>query len=102
MDLSTTYLKMRLAHPLIVGAGPLSDDLDMVRALEDAGAALFVLRSLFEEEIAGEASDAVNYVDAYADSFPEASSFEPTGGVSIGPDEYLEHLRSVKGTVSVP
>ena len=39
MDLSTTYLGMRLPHPLMVGAGPLADDLDGVKALEDAGAA---------------------------------------------------------------
>jgi len=45
MDLSTTYLGKRLPHPLIVGAGPLGDDLDVVRALEDAGAAMLVLRS---------------------------------------------------------
>ena len=50
MDLSTTYLGMRLPHPLIVGAGPLGDELDVVKALEDAGAGLLVLRSLYEEE----------------------------------------------------
>jgi dihydroorotate dehydrogenase (fumarate) len=102
MDLSTTYLGMRLPHPLIVGAGPLSDDLDLVRSLEDAGAAMFVLRSLFEEEIAGEELDAIEYVDSYTDSFPEAGSFEPPVGVTIGPDEYLEHLRCVKSAVGVP
>jgi len=102
MDLSTTYLGMRLPHPLIVGAGPLSDDLDLVRSLEDAGAAMFVLRSLFEEEIAGEELDAIEYVDSYTDSFPEAGSFEPPVGVTIGPDEYLEHLRRVKSAVRVP
>ena len=59
MDLSTTYLGMRLPHPLIVGAGPLSDDLGRVKALEDAGAAALVLRSLYEEEITGEQMDDV-------------------------------------------
>ena len=54
MNLSTTYLGMRLPHPLIVGAGPLGDDLDTVKQLEDAGAAAIVLRSLYEEEITGE------------------------------------------------
>jgi dihydroorotate dehydrogenase (fumarate) len=49
MDLSTTYLGMRLPHPLIVGAGPLCDDLDGAKALEDAGAAMVVLRSLFQQ-----------------------------------------------------
>ena len=47
-----------MPHPLIVGAGPLGDDLDGVKALEDAGAALIVLRSLYEEEITGEQMDA--------------------------------------------
>jgi len=54
MNLGTTYLGFRLKSPLIVGSGPLTDDLDAVRQLEDAGAAAFVLRPLYEEEIAGE------------------------------------------------
>jgi dihydroorotate dehydrogenase (fumarate) len=102
MDLTTTYLGMRLPQPLIVGAGPLSDDLDMVRALEDSGAAMIVLRSLYEEEIAGEELDAVAHIDAYSDSFSEAGSFEPEPTVAVGPDEYLEHVRRVKSAVNVP
>ena len=54
MDLSTEYLGMTLPHPLVAGAGPLADDLDGVRRLEDAGAAAIVLRSLFEEQITRE------------------------------------------------
>ena len=102
MDLSTTYLGMRLSHPLVVGAGPLGDDLDVVRALEDSGAAMIVLRSLYEEEITGEQIDALANVESHSDSFPEATSFEPDPSVSIGPDEYLEHLRQVKNAVRIP
>ena len=102
MDLSTTYLGMRLPHPLVVGAGPLGDDLDVVRALEDAGAAMLVLRSLYEEEITGEQMDAFDFVESHSDSFAEAPSFEPDSSVSIGPDEYLEHLRLVKRAVHIP
>ena len=54
MNLNTTYLGIQLPHPLIVGSGPLGDDLDTVRELEDGGAAALVLRSLYEEEIKGE------------------------------------------------
>ena len=54
MDLSTNYLGIRLAHPLVPGASPLADDLDIVKQLEDAGAAAIVLRSLFEEQITRE------------------------------------------------
>jgi dihydroorotate dehydrogenase (fumarate) len=102
MDLSTTYLGLRLPHPLVVGAGPLTDDLDVARTLEDAGAAMLVLRSLFEEEITGEQIDNFNFVERYTGSFAEAGSFEPESLEAIGPDEYLEHLRSVKRAVSIP
>ncbi len=39
VSLRTTYLGFDLPHPLIVGASPLSEDLDTGRELEDAGAA---------------------------------------------------------------
>ena len=68
---------MRLPHPLVVGAGPLDDDLDMVRALEDAGAAAIVLRALFEEEITGEQMGAFFSAESHDDSFAEATSYAP-------------------------
>jgi dihydroorotate dehydrogenase (fumarate) len=102
MDLTTTYLGMRLPHPLIVGAGPLGDDLDSARALEDAGAALLVLRSLYEEEITGEQMDEFFNIEQHSESFPEAAGFHPEPLLALGPDEYLEHLRSVKAAVEIP
>ncbi len=102
MNLSTTYLGMRLPHPLVVGAGPLGDDLDTARALEDAGAAMLVLRSLCEEEITGEQMDAVASIDAFSDSFAEAGSYAPEPLSALGPDEYLEHLRRIKDAVRIP
>jgi dihydroorotate dehydrogenase (fumarate) len=102
MDLSTTYLGMRLPHPLIVGAGPLGDDLDVVKALEDAGAALLVLRSLYEEEITGEQMEGFINSESHNNSFVEAESFAPEPELALGPEEYLEHLRSVKNAVKIP
>ena len=86
MDLSTTYLGKRLPHPLVVGAGPLGDDLDTVKALEDAGASMLVLRSLYEEEIVAEQMDAFFNLDGHMDAFSEASSFESESERSVGPD----------------
>ena len=102
MDLTTTYLGKRLANPFVVGAGPLGDDLDMVKALEDAGASMLVLRSLFEEEITGEQMEAFFYLDGQNDSFSEAGSFGPEPEAPLGPDQYLEHLREVKRAVGIP
>jgi dihydroorotate dehydrogenase (fumarate) len=102
MNLTTTYLGLRLPHPLVVGAGPLTDELDRVRELEDAGAAALVMRSLFEEEITGEQMDEYLRDEQHNDSFAEAGSFTADPIVSLGPDEYLEHLRRVKAAVSIP
>jgi dihydroorotate dehydrogenase (fumarate) len=51
MDLTTSYLGLRLAHPLVPGACPLTAELDPILRLEDAGAPAIVLHSLFEEQI---------------------------------------------------
>jgi dihydroorotate dehydrogenase (fumarate) len=74
MNLETTYLGFRLPHPLIVGSGPLSDDLDTVKELEDAGAAALVLRALQEEEITGEQMSAFFNTESHGESFAEATS----------------------------
>jgi dihydroorotate dehydrogenase (fumarate) len=76
---------MRLSHPLIVGAGPLGDDLDRVRALEDAGATMLVLRSLYEEEITGEQMEAFLNSEQHSGSFAEAETFAPDPLIPLGP-----------------
>ena len=103
MNLTTTYLGIKLPHPLIVGAaGALTDDLDSVRQLEDAGAAALVLRSLYEEEITDEQMSGFLQSDGHDESSPEAGTYFPDPLLAPGPDEYLEHLRRVKRAVSIP
>jgi dihydroorotate dehydrogenase (fumarate) len=102
MSLATTYLGIRLPHPLMVGSSHLTDDLDDVRALEDGGAAALVLRPLRQDEVTGEQMGAFFSSENHADSFAEARSYAPDPDAALGPDEYLEHLRRVKAAVSVP
>jgi dihydroorotate dehydrogenase (fumarate) len=103
MDLSTTYLGFRLPHPLMPGASPLSTDLDMVRRLEDSGAAAIVMHSLFEEQIVAEELAQYLAVDAPAESHSEARSYLPDPGIfALGTHDYLEHIARVKEAVSVP
>ena len=103
MDLTTSYLGLTLPHPLVPGASPLADDLDMVRRLEDAGAAAIVLRSLFEEQITREQISAFIHLDRHGESFAEAMSYFPSPeAFALGPEEYLDHLRRVKAAVGVP
>jgi len=102
MDLSTTYMGIRLPNPLVIGAGPLSDDVDLIRELEDAGAAAIVLRSLYEEDITGEQIDAFLHSESHGDSSAEAGSYLPDPEAALGPEEYLEHLDRVKHAVHIP
>ena len=103
MDLSTTYLGFTLPHPLIPGASPLSADFDMVRRLEDAGAAAIVLPSLFEEQITAEEEGSIQHMLAHEDSNAEALSYFPLAGdYAMGPERYLEHVRRVSSAVKVP
>ena len=103
MDLTTTYLGFHLPHPLIVGASPLVDDIDMVRQLEDAGAAAIVMHSLFEEQITLEHRVAELAIEVHRDAFAEALGFLPDPDTfALGPDEYLEQIRRLKEAVDVP
>jgi dihydroorotate dehydrogenase (fumarate) len=103
MKLETEYLGLKLDSPLMPGASPLPDSLDMVRRLEDAGASAIVMRSLFEEQITREMTGKIDVVDAHEESFAEALSYFPKASeFSLGPDEYLDQLRSICEAVSVP
>ena len=103
MDLSTNYLGFRLPHPIMPGASPLVKEMDTVRRLEDSGAPMIVMHSLFEEQITGEALAMTAYDDATANSFAEAMSYLASPPeFSIGPDEYLDMVRLIKKTVAVP
>ncbi|OFW05797.1 MAG: dihydroorotate dehydrogenase [Acidobacteria bacterium RIFCSPLOWO2_02_FULL_67_36] len=103
MDLSTTYLGLKLKHPLMPGASPLADDLGSVRRLEDAGASAIVLRSLFEEQITRERLADEMHVRAHEHAFAEALTYLPSPDEFVfGPDRYLEQVRRIKEMVGVP
>jgi dihydroorotate dehydrogenase (fumarate) len=103
MDLSTTYLGLKLANPFMPGASPLVDDLDVVKRLEDAGAAAIVMHSLFEEQISREQVSTFLHTEKHGGSFAEALYYFPSPDhFALGPEEYLEHLGRVKAAVSCP
>jgi dihydroorotate dehydrogenase (fumarate) len=78
-------------------------DFDRVRRLEDAGAAAIVMHSLFEEQIVGEEVATYRSTEMHEGSSGEASSYLPEPpDFSLGPDEYLDHLRKVKAAVKCP
>ena len=101
MSLATSYLGHTLPHPFIAGASPMVDDLDLVRRLEDSGAAAIVMRSLFEEQVLEDELAAALAIDGPALSFAEAESYLPEPAVR-GADDYLELLATVRDAIDLP
>ncbi|HEX6805569.1 MAG TPA: dihydroorotate dehydrogenase-like protein [Terriglobales bacterium] len=103
IDLSTKYLGLKLDSPLVASASPLSQDLDGVRRLEDAGASAVVLYSLFEEQLRHEAMELEYHLSAGTESFAESLTYLPMRGeFRTGPEGYLEHIRRCSDAVHVP
>jgi dihydroorotate dehydrogenase (fumarate) len=103
IDLSTTYLGLKLKNPLVASASPLCEDLGNIRRMEDAGAAAVVLQSLFEEQLEIESADLDRFLIESSESSAESVTHFPemTGWVR-GPDEYVEHVRACKKAVKIP
>lgn len=103
MNLSTTYLGLQLNHPVVPSASPLSQSLDGIRRLEDAGAPAVVMYSLFEEQIEGESHLLDHYLTYGADSFAEALNYFPEmDSYNVGPHAYLDLIRNAKAAVDIP
>jgi len=103
LDLNTTYLGLKLRTPLVPSASPLSQEIDGIRRLEDAGASAIVLYPLFEEQLRRDSLELDHHLNAAAESFAESQSFfpQPTE-FHLGPEEYLDHIRKAKEAVGIP
>ncbi|MBI3873369.1 MAG: dihydroorotate dehydrogenase-like protein, partial [candidate division Zixibacteria bacterium] len=103
MDLSTTYMGMKLANPLVPSASPLSEEIDNIRRMEDAGAAAVVLYSLFEEQLTRERLALHHHLSQGTESFAEALTYFPEPPVfHLGPEGYLAHIQKAKAAVGIP
>ena len=103
MNLNTTYLGLNLRSPLVVGASPLSEDIDNIKRMEDAGAGAVVLHSLFEEQLRQDRLELQQNLEHGTESFAEALSYFPEPDeFRLGPEEYLKHIISAKKAVRMP
>ena len=103
IDLSTSYLGLKLKNPVVPSSSPLCEDINAIRRMEDAGAAAVVLQSLFEEQIEYESDELDRFLGEASERGPEAVTQLPelTHRVN-GPDDYLEHIRKAKHAVKIP
>lgn len=102
MDLSTTYLGLKLKNPIIVGASNLVTDLSIIKKLEEAGAAAIVYKSLFEEQIHLENLELDQDLTDHDDRNAEMGNLFPTDMYEAGPEEFLMHFKEARAAVNIP
>ncbi len=103
IDFSTNYLGLKLNGPIVVSSTPLSESLDNIRRMEDAGAAAIVLTSLFEEQLALESRALDEDLSRGTESFAESLAYLPElADYRMTQEVYLEHLRRAKAAVNIP
>jgi dihydroorotate dehydrogenase (fumarate) len=102
-DLTTKYLGLNLASPLVASSSPLCDSVENIARLEDHGIAAVVLPSLFEEQLEIESASVDDDLARGAESFAEALTFFPDlQTYNLGPDHYLELIRRARERVHIP
>ena len=69
MNLTTRYLGFKLRTPLVPSASPLSEKIDNIKRMEDAGAAAVVFHSLFEEQLRRDHHDLHYYLEQGTESY---------------------------------
>lgn len=100
---TTQYLGLTLPSPLVVAANPLTERLDAIRAMEDAGAGAVVLLSLFEEQLTLTRAELTARLAEGAGGLARAQVRTPDGGrLKMGPLGYLEHIEAAKAAVDIP
>ena len=103
MSLTTNYLGLTLKSPIVASSSPLSQNVDSIRRLEDAGASAVVMYSLFEEQITFDSFYIDYYLRSGAESYPESLSYFPEmQSYNVWPDEYMNLIRRAKEAVDIP
>ncbi|MFW6062459.1 MAG: dihydroorotate dehydrogenase-like protein [Planctomycetota bacterium] len=103
MDLTTTYMGLKLNSPIVPSASPLSRDLANIKQMEDAGAGAVVLWSLFEEQIQHDAEELEFYLHYGTNRFAESLTYFPEPSEYHMPSEqYLQHIGKAKAAVDMP
>jgi dihydroorotate dehydrogenase (fumarate) len=98
-DLSVKYLGLTLRNPVIVASSGLTNSVEKIKELENAGAGAVVLKSLFEEQILAESSHNIGKDQTYGnDVFDYVSGYIRENSVN----EYLKLIKEAKASVSIP
>ena len=99
-NLETTYLGLKLKNPLVAASSGLTNSVEKIKELADAGIGAIVLKSIFEEQINNEISSLMH--NQYNTSYPEAEDYIRNYTRDNTVVKHLELLKKAKQAVDVP
>ena len=102
MDLSVSYLGLKLKSPIVVGSSSLTSTVNNLEKIEKSGAGAVVLKSIFEEEIFNEYEEVLRkemqeetpnlgYLDYYDFKIKEDNV-----------KDYIDLIKQAKSNLSIP
>ena len=102
-DLTTTYMGLKLASPLIASSNPLNLDIDNLKTMEQMGVGAIVLPSLFEEQIEVEDVYETYKRHFYGSAVPkQLQHLTEMQGYNKGSAGYLSLIFAAKEAVNMP
>lgn len=101
-DLSTKYLGLELRNPIIVGSSGLTDSIEKLKEIEEAGAGAVILKSLFEEEILMEMEESQNQMGGRFFTYPETFDYMDDLPEEDSVRKYLRLIKEAKEMLSIP
>ncbi|MDY7101157.1 MAG: dihydroorotate dehydrogenase-like protein [Actinomycetota bacterium] len=103
-DLTTRYLGLQLANPVVASASPLTGDVGRLVELQSAGVAAVVLPSLFEEQVVAEALAVHDELELGIGHHPEATDgyLPELDGYNSGPERYLDLVHRATDALDIP
>ncbi|MCE5204871.1 MAG: dihydroorotate dehydrogenase-like protein [Porphyromonadaceae bacterium] len=97
INLETSFAGLKLKNPLIAGSSGLTNSIQKIQELEEAGIGAIVLKSLFEEQIENHSEKLLQLSD-----YPEAADYIGTYIEMNHVEKYLELIRAAKEVCSIP
>jgi dihydroorotate dehydrogenase (fumarate) len=101
MDISTTYLGLKLGSPVIAGSSGLTGSVDKIASMAQHGAGAVVLKSIFEEEIYHEQEDILKEAEADGVNLDQFDYYDfHLKGEKL--DRYVALIEGAKQAVDIP
>lgn len=101
VDLSCTYMGLKLKSPLIAGSCGLTNSIEKIKKMESYGVGAVVLKSIFEEQIIAEIGQSVKTIENEY-MHPDALDYIKNYTEITSYDTYSKLITDIKKEVSIP